>query len=131
MRFILHIMFRNMIIEICKLYKESKNEKSTLTSLLNLVSGTAVSDTFIAESRNKIRDNQSLIYSLFILRDKKYAHSDSIPIDIEKINITFNQIKALLDLAYDIIRHIGEVLFDTTYTNALSVSIETGLVCLI
>lgn len=116
-RFILHIMFRSVIIEVCKLYKESIKEKSTLASLLNSVSGTAVSDTFIAESQNAIRDNKNVIDYMFLLRDKAYAHSDNTFIDFNKINITFNQIKQLLDLAYGIIRHIGEVLFETHYVN--------------
>lgn len=116
-KFILHIMFRGVIIEVCKLYKESKNDKNTLASLLNSVSGTEVIDAFISESLNKIQDCKSLINDMFLLRDKEYAHSDNTPLDFDKIDIKFKQIKGLLDLAYEIIMHIGEVLFDTHYAD--------------
>lgn len=116
-RFIMHIMFRTLIIETCKLFRQSRVEKFSLYALLNSLSGTEAGDLIAREFKEEMRQNKGVIDIIFLLRDKCYAHYDLKITELSKIEITIQKIKQLLDLAYKIIHHVGSNILNTVYIN--------------
>lgn len=120
LRMIIHLMFRTMVNEVSKLFSYSQNDKCRLMGLIKSISNEGyygklgVSMQFIQTWEQQFIDNKEIINNILILRNKVYAHTDNSLIDYNEIDITFKQIKMLLDLTDDIIKKLYILIFDTS-----------------
>lgn len=117
--FIRHILWRMTIIELSKLFSNSKNrDKYNLNDFINrLKRNQYFGDIGILEEKIEnwekiLQDNEKLINDILILRDKVYAHTDSGR-DHELIAISFQEIEILINLSEEIIIEIYSVAFDS------------------
>ena len=119
LKFIMHLMFRSLITEVSKLYKTGGQERFSIVAFISSLSpsghfrkiGISLED--IQRWRQCIENNEDVISKVLMLRDKVYAHTDDPLKDYSDIELTFLNIKALLDLAAEILKEIYRVVFDT------------------
>ena len=116
-----HMLFRSFIIEIAKLYSSSDSHKYRLGKLVDSLApdghyaSVAISKTHLAEWKQLLDDNKDIIDKITVLRNKEYAHTD----DPDKNNtyigdITFPQIKKLLDIAGAILMYLYDEVLEST-----------------
>lgn len=116
---IMHMMFRTMINEIHKLFSNSDNDKFRLDAFVNSLSQSGhfrnlgVSQDHVTYWQHQLTVNQTTIDNVLTLRSKLYAHTDDPMEDYNSIDISFKQIKKLLDLAASIITGIYKDIFGT------------------
>ena len=116
---IMHMMFRTVIIEVSKLYSHSENDKFQLESFINSLSPSGhfrkigISTTHIEIWRQLLIDSKSVIDNILLLRSKLYAHTDNPMTNYTKVDISFKEIKTLLDIAVQILTNIYHDVFDT------------------
>ena len=115
---IMHLMFRTLIVEISKLYSQSKNDRFQLGSFVNSLSHTGhfakigVEPRYIERWTVLLADNRPIIQNIRTLRNKLYAHTENPMASYGDIDITFKQIKTLLEIASEIITCIYRDVFD-------------------
>ena len=119
-KFIRHILWRMTIIELSKLFSNSKNrDKYNLNHFINkLKRNQYFGDIGVLEEKIQnwdkiLQDNQKLIDEVLILRDKVYAHTDPKKDDFKLIDISFQEIEILINLSEEIITEIYSVAFDS------------------
>lgn len=116
---IMHLMFRTLIVEVSKLFSRSTNDKFQLEKLIDSLSPSGhfrtigVSQAQIDAWKRFLEDNKTTIDNVLLLRDKIYAHTDNPLINYNEIDISFKQIKILLDIADQILKSIYHDIFDT------------------
>jgi len=116
---IMHLMFRTLIVEVSKLYSRSENDKFQLEKFIDSLSPSGyfrkinVSQTHIAAWKKLLVDNKATIDNVLLLRDKLYAHTDNPLKDYNEIEISFKEIKILLDIADEILKSIYHDVFNT------------------
>lgn len=116
---IMHLMFRTVIVEVSKLYSRSKNDKFQLERFINSLSSSGhfrkigVETRQIEKWQKLLFDNKSVIENILTLRSKLYAHTDNPMTNYNDINISFTEIKTLLDIAAQILTSIHHDVFDT------------------
>jgi hypothetical protein len=114
-----HLILRVLVIELCKLYnKDNSNQKFRICNLLNKLKANGhysklkFNQEKIAEWELTLQSYETTIYTINILRDKLYAHTDRNKPDLEQYGFEFEDLKNLLNLAEDIIFQINSDLFD-------------------
>ncbi len=114
--FIRHILFRNSLIELSKLFCDRKSEKYNIHKLLqNLKEGQYYGDMFREDLKiliweQSIFKRTELILKITTLRDKVYSHTDP---DFEtNLDIDFDEISGLFDIVNDIITTICDKIFN-------------------
>jgi hypothetical protein len=116
---IMHLMFRTLISEVSKLFSQSDNDKFRLISFIDSLSASGhfrkigVSTKHIEIWQRKLDENKVTIENILFLRSKLYAHTDNPLADYSSVDISFKQIKVLLDLAGSILKEIYKDIFDT------------------
>ncbi|MGM0582085.1 MAG: hypothetical protein ACQETL_15485 [Bacteroidota bacterium] len=124
---IMHLMFRTLIVEVSKLYSRSNNDKFQIGKFINSLCPSGhfrainVSQAKINTWKNLLVDNKTTIDNVLLLRDKMYAHTDNPLISYNEIDISFKEIKVLLDIADEILKSIYHDIFNTELmTDALT-----------
>lgn len=119
-KFIRHILWRMTIIELSKLFRNSKNsDRHNLNHFINqLKRNQYFGDIGVLEEKIQnwekvLQDNQKLITNILTLRDNVYAHTDPKKVDFKLINISFQEIEILINLSEEIIKEIYSVAFDS------------------
>ncbi|RYE37970.1 MAG: hypothetical protein EOP48_27835 [Sphingobacteriales bacterium] len=121
-KFIMHLMFRSLIVEVSKLYRKDnkKREKFSLPHLVDsLLPGgqlqeAEISRVLLSKWINQFNENQETINAVLRLRDKVYAHSDDPLKSYNDIDLQFAQLKELLDLAGNILKELYGAVYDTS-----------------
>lgn len=120
--FIRHLMFRTLIVEISKLFSDSKNDKFRLQKLIDSLSNSGhyrslgVSNAHIVNWNKLLYDNQMIIHNIITLRNKLYAHTDDPFKDYSSMGVSFHEIRTLLDVASSIIK--------TLYLDVYEISLD-------
>ncbi|MBW4360239.1 hypothetical protein [Flavobacterium taihuense] len=118
-KFIRHILWRMTIIELSKLFSNSKNDVYNLNHFINkLKRNQSFGDIGILEEKIQnwekiLLDNQKLIKNVLNLRNKVYAHKDRKNDDLKLLDIRFKEIEILINLSEEIITEIHSVAFDS------------------
>lgn len=116
---IMHFMFRSLVSEISKLFSRSENDKFRLESFINSLSSTGhfrnlnVSNEKVKFWQDQLASNKDSIDNIILLRSKLYAHTDNPLTDFTNIDISFKEIKSLLDLASIILKEIYSDIFQS------------------
>jgi len=116
---IMHLMFRTVIIEVSKLYSRSENDKFQLERFIASLSPSGhfgrigISTVHIRVWEKLLIDNKTVIDNILLLRSKLYAHTDNPMTNYSEIDISFKEIKTLLDIAEEILKSIYLDIFDT------------------
>jgi AbiU2 len=116
---IMHFMFRSLVSEISKLFSRSENDKFRLESFINSLSSTGhfrnlnVSTEKVKFWQDQLESNKDTIDNIILLRSKLYAHTDNPLTDFTNIDISFKQVKSLLDLASLILKEIYSDIFQS------------------
>ena len=117
---IMHLMFRTLIVEVSKLFSHSDGDKFQIEKLIQSLSPSGhfrkvgVSTAHIDQWKQKLIDNHLTIDNILLLRSKLYAHTDNPLTDYNYVDISFREIKQLLDVAGEIIRNIYNDIFQTS-----------------
>ena len=118
LRFIKHIMFRTLINELAKLFSRSENDKYRLSAFIDSLSESGhyrnlkFSKEKVVLWKEKLDNQSNVIDSVLTLRSKVYAHTD-FSLGFNNTDITFKEIKSLLDFALKIIQEVYGTIFDT------------------
>ena len=118
LRFIMHLMFRALITEVSKLFKNSGQEKYSLIAFVHSLAPSGhfrkfgISPQYLQRWHQCIEENQQIISKVLILRDKVYAHADDPLKSYSDVDLTFKNVKTLLDLAAEILKEIHKVVLD-------------------
>ncbi|MDN3586884.1 hypothetical protein QWY86_09410 [Pedobacter aquatilis] len=117
---IMHLMFRTVIVEVSKLYSRSDNDKFQLENFINSLSSSGhfkklkISAEHVGKWKNLLSDNKHIIDNILTLRSKLYAHTDNPMISYNnEIDISFKEIKILLDICSEILKNIYHDVFNT------------------
>ena len=116
---IMHLMFRTLIVEVSKLFSRSSNDKFQLEKFIDSLSPSGhfrtigVAQSHIDIWKKLLVDNKTTIDNVLLLRDKIYAHTDDPTINYNEIDISFKQIKVLLDIADKILKSVYHDIFET------------------
>ena len=112
-KYIRHILWRNSVIELSKLFSTSRNrDKYNISHFIKKLKPQGHFKVFKIDL-NKIYDwesifatNNLVIENLLILRDKVYAHTDVISANESLNGLTIQEMEILINLVEDIIREI-------------------------
>ncbi len=116
---IMHLMFRTLIIEVSKLFSRSDNDKFQIEKFIQSLSPSGhfrkigISTDHIDQWKQQLINNQKSIDNILLLRSKLYAHTDNPMTDYNYIDISFKEIKQLLDVAGNILKNIYNDVFQT------------------
>jgi len=119
-KFIAHALWRNSVIELSKLFYDSKKrDKFNIFHFIKKLEKDGhfrnfkISQTKIDFWYKQIEENRETIDLITGLRDKVYAHTDG---PIEKIGLdtpTFEQTEKLIDIIENVITEIYSSVFDS------------------
>ncbi len=115
---IMHLMFRTLISEVSKLFSHSEMDKFRLESFIKSIAPSGhfrkigISVNHVEFWEEQLNKNKDIIDTILLLRSKLYAHTDNPLTDYNDIDISFKQIKSLLDLAATILKGIYRDIFD-------------------
>ncbi len=127
LQFIRHSLWRLTVIELCKLFSAHKNDKYDIKTLLDNLKpgghfGKLEFDVVKIQAwGNEVNKKNIVIKNINDLRDKIYAHTDPEREIYRNIDIYFNDVSELLELANQIIQEISIqikeplLLFDSPY----------------
>ena len=118
-KYIRHILWRNSVIELSKLFSISKNrDKYNISHFIKKLKPQGHFKIFKIDS-HKIYDwestfatNNGIIDNLLILRDKVYAHTDVLDANESLNGLTFEEMEMLINLVEDLIREIYRSVFN-------------------
>ncbi len=116
-RFINHILFKNTVIELAKLFSSRSTDKFRIGKLIeNFKRDGQFGDFGINESSLKIWESYLTKYKgsidfILKLRDELYAHTDEKEFDYNSIDLSFIKLKELIDLGEKIIKQLYSELF--------------------
>lgn len=119
-KFIRHILWRMTIIEIAKLFSNSKTrDRYNLKHFINKLKKAGhfgdckINIITIEKWEEQLLINETLIKDILTLRDKIYAHTDPNKEEYTKIEITFEKIGSLLNIVEDVIQDIYLSVFNS------------------
>ena len=113
LQFIRHSLWRLTVIEVCKLFSNRDNDKYNIQRLIKSFKPgkhfgkIGLESSKLSEWENEIANKEKVIENLITLRDKFYAHSDAMGAIDKDVNIYFQDIFELLELANQIIRNVS------------------------
>jgi hypothetical protein len=116
---IMHLMFRTLIVEVSKLFSQSDSDKFQLGKFIQSLSPSGhfrkigISASHIEQWQQQLIDNQKTIDNIHLLRSKLYAHTDNPMKDYNYVDISFKEIKQLLNLAGAILINIYHDIYQT------------------
>lgn len=118
--FIRHIMWRNAVIELCKLFSNSsKRDKYNIFHFIKKLKkdqyfgGFGIDHNKIKVWENKLEENRETITTILLLRDKVYGHTDNKKPKDNLDTPTFEQTEKLLQIIESIIQEIYSTVFET------------------
>lgn len=120
-RFINHILFKNLVIELAKIFSRKKNDKFRIGKFLNgfkkdgQFGDLDIGIELIQVWESELESNNKVIETIIKFRDELYSHTDDKEIDYDVFDINFIKIKELLDFAEKIICNIFSILFQTHF----------------
>lgn len=120
-RFINHILFKNLVIELAKIFSRKKSDKFRIAKFLNgfkkdgQFGDLGIGIELIQVWEIELESNNKVIETIIKFRDELYSHTDDKEIDYDVFDINFIKIKELLDFAEKIIRNIFSILFQTHF----------------
>ena len=119
-KYIRHLLWRVTIIELAKIFRESKEtDRFNIFHLFNKLKPSGhfkslqFSDKKLTEYEKSLRED-NLITQIINLRDKIYAHTDSKTDNLETDLITFSSLENLIYKTERIINEIFEMTLDTS-----------------
>ncbi|GBF19535.1 MULTISPECIES: AbiU2 domain-containing protein [Arenibacter] len=118
-QFIAHALWRNAVIELSKLFNDSKNrDKFNIFHFIKKLDKNGyfrsfeISQTKIDSWYKQIEESRETIDLITGLRDKVYAHTDGL-IDKNGLDTpTFEQTEKLIDIVESVIKEIYSSIFD-------------------
>lgn len=119
-KFIRHILWRNTIIELSKLFSDSsRRDKFNIYHFIRKLDFDGYFSSFKVDAKkvhgwkHRLEEVQPTINIILRLRDKVYGHTDAnfCLKDFEKIS--FEDVKMLIDIVESIIQEVYETVFDT------------------
>lgn len=114
-----HIYWRNLIIELAKLITDSDNQSFNIFKFLRKLEKVGdfgklgMANNKIKNWRSLLGNNEKTIKEIINLRNKIYSHTDRDKATYSNSDLTFNEIKKLLDLLKSIIKSVFSDLLDT------------------
>lgn len=117
---IMHMMFRTLIVEVAKLFSRSESDKFRLDKFIASLSSSGhfrklgINNNLIDRWRKRIEEHSASISDILLIRDKIYAHTDNPNVSYNDIEIQFEIIKSLLDVAKDLLTEIHFSIFNAS-----------------
>ncbi len=118
--FIRQILWRMSVIELSKLFCDSKDrDRFNIFHFINKLKkgghfgDMGISKTTIAKWENQIAINKDTITQILTLRDKVYAHTDANGEKYTKGDLTFQQTEKLIQIIENVIQEIYSTVFQT------------------
>lgn len=114
-------LWRLTVIELCKLFGDSENQKFNILKLLRKVDrdgdyrSLKFNQKTLADFREREQQLQLVIDEISRLRDTLFAHTDRDPFEQIDTFITSKDCFALVELAEDVIRTLAGTYLDTDY----------------
>jgi len=111
-QFIAHGLWSLTIIETTKLFSSSTRHRFNVPKFIEKIAAEGYFGrlSFSADSIKKWRESidglQPKINAITILRDKVYAHTDSVRPQINEIDLSFGDVQQLLDIGQAIVKEV-------------------------
>ncbi|MHA7830858.1 MAG: AbiU2 domain-containing protein [Flagellimonas sp.] len=119
-KFIRHILWRNTVIELSKLFNSSpKRDKYNIFHFIKKLKGDqyfggfGISQEKINGWEDQLQENDDLIGKILLLRDKVYGHTDGENTIKNLDTPTFSETEELLKIIEDVIKEIYYSIFDS------------------
>lgn len=119
-QFIRHLLWRNTVIELSKLFSTSpKRDKYNIFHFIKKLKRDQSYGAFridaakIEDWENRLEKNKELINSVILLRDKVYGHTDNENNKKNLVTPTFEQTEKLLKIVENVIQEIYSTVFDS------------------
>jgi len=119
-QFIRHILWRNTVIELSKLFNTSpKRDKYNIFHFIKKLKkdqyfgGFGIDQNKILQWENRLEENRKIIDSVISLRDKVYGHTDNEKAKKGLNTPTFEQTEKLITLVENVIQEIYYSVFDS------------------
>lgn len=118
--FIRHVMWRNTVIELSKLFSSSPNrDKYNIFHFINkfkrdqCFGGLGIEQNKIQDWENRLRENKDIISNILLLRDKVYGHTDNENARRNLDTPTFEETQKLIEIVETIVKEIYSTVLDT------------------
>ncbi len=130
MDFLRHLTYRTLVIELSKLFKDSVGDKFNVFKFIRKLKsdGHHKSLKFDKGILDKwevsLTANKVVIEKIVKLRDEYYAHEDDNGTDLALLDVGFEEIFKILEIVWDVIKTIEDLILDTDLNDYLSVFSE-------
>ena len=120
-RFINHILFKNSVIELAKIFSRKKNDKFRIAKFLDgfkkdgQFGDLGIGIELIQLWEIELTNNNKIIETIIKFRDELYSHTDDKEIDYSVFDLSFIKIKELLDLAEKILWNVYSIIFQANF----------------
>ncbi|HEY4289899.1 MAG TPA: hypothetical protein VGN00_22515 [Puia sp.] len=111
-QFFAHGFWRLTIIELTKLFSMSESHRFNVPKFVGKLgkdghfAALNISSELICRWQQSLEDFQPKIESIVVLRNKLYAHTDRMKPDTSQMDLSFQDVKHLLDLGRQIVQDI-------------------------
>ncbi|HTN09230.1 hypothetical protein [Agriterribacter sp.] len=126
MDFIRHLMYRTLVIELSKLFCNRNSDKFNLFKFIAALKPGGfhrtleVDPNILEQWEQQLKSHSSTIEKIISLRDEYYAHEDDGATNLALLDVGFKQIWELLEIVWDIIKTIENVVLDTHIEDCIS-----------
>jgi hypothetical protein len=111
-RFISHSLWRMAIVELAKLFSTSESHRFNLAKFINKLGkgehfgNLGISADTIQAWKDAISEQELQINGVVILRNKIYAHTDADYRNFRTLDISFSDLRQLIDIVEKVIKEI-------------------------
>lgn len=116
--FIRHLLFRSLVIELCKIFSDNENEKFNVFKLLRGLQkdghfkSLKVDENEIYKYEKALCKHKTTIENIVTLRNQYYAHHDDTVTDLDLLEVGFPTISELLEIIERFIKFVFFNIFD-------------------
>ena len=119
--FINHVLFRNLVVEMSKLFSNRSSDKFRLSKFINGLKKEGqyyqlrFEQTLLLAWETALAANKTTIDLIIKIRDELYSHTDGKEEDYNELDINFTDLKKLMDLGENIIGHFFSFFFSADF----------------
>ena len=118
--FIRHVLWRNTVIELSKLFSFSpKRDKYNIYHFINkfkkdqCFGGFKIEESKIQNWESRLEENKKIISAVLLLRDKVYGHTDNENSRKDLDTPTFEETLKLIEIVETIVQEIYSIVLDS------------------
>lgn len=128
--FMRHLMYRTLVIELCKLFCNRDGDSFNVFKLIASLKPSGhhrslkFDPSILEQWEEQLKIHKPAIDKIVTLRDEYYAHEDDSGTDLALLDVGFKEIERMLDIVWNIIQTVESVILNTHFDAFVSIYAE-------